>query len=357
MIGKTCLADCDALYCMFMIRLIGIGLAAVWVAAACRAAGPALVIAEAGQQSRPPQPEGLSGLTHAGGTRYYAVDDSGGVLVPLTIHLDVDTGAILSHTNHPGIALGGRDLEGVAYDAARGTVLVCDEADSSIWEFDPAGPRVGEVALPGNLRANRLNLGLESLTLRPDGRELWTCNEEALHQPDRGIDDGPRSNTNAGSVVRLTRLTRADPQHPWRPDGQWAYRTDAIGGVAAHAGACSGVADLCVLPDGTLLVLEREISTKGVFPEFRSRIYQVDRERATDVSAMPSLLGAAFTPVSKKQLFDRNTVLANYEGICLGPRLADGAYSLLMISDGDGFGVELLFALRLFGLETAEANQ
>jgi hypothetical protein len=191
---------------------------------------------------------------------------------------------------------------------------------------------------------------LESLTLRHDGRELWTANEEALFNPLLGVDDGPLTATNAGSVVRLTRFTRANPQTTWQADGQWAYPTDAIGGRVQGVGERSGVSDLCVLPDGTLLVLEREISTKHFFPEFRARIYQVDFVGATDVAAMTSLNGATYTPIRKTRLYDQNTILANYEGLCLGPQQDDGSDCLVMISDGDDFAVEFLCTLKLFGL-------
>jgi hypothetical protein len=82
-------------------------------------------------------------------------------------------------------------------------------------------------------------------------------------------------------------------------------------------------------------------------PSFRCRIYQVDFAGATDVSAVMSLNGATYRPVAKKMVFDRDTGLAMYEGLCLGPRLADGSRSLLMISDGDAGAKASLCALKV----------
>ena len=40
-------------------------------------------------------------------------------------------------------------------------------------------------------------------------------------------------------------------------------------------------------------------------------------------------------------------MFANYEGICFGPRLKDGARSLILISDGGGVAEERVLVLSL----------
>ena len=67
----------------------------------------------------------------------------------------------------------------------------------------------------------------------------------------------------------------ADGLSPWRLSGQWAYPVEKLHGMAFKGILVRGVADLCVLPDGSLLVLEREFSWDMV-PCFRCGIYQVD---------------------------------------------------------------------------------
>ena len=101
----------------------------------------------------------------------------------------------------------------------------------------------------------------------------------------------------------------------------------------------SGVSDLCALEDGTLLVLERELSRKGVDPAYRVRIYAVrpGRDEPFDVER----------PLAKKLLFDADTGSANYEGVCLGPVLDNGERVLVMVSDGGSADDERLYVLRM----------
>ena len=326
-------------------------LTGVFFGTACLAFGQSpLAITEAGLFWRAPEPAGLSGIAYAGGDRYYAVNDSGGTLHPMTIKIDLATGAITGCVSHAAVALGGVDLEGVAYDPANGSVYTSDEADASIRQHAVTGEYLGALPVPANLKAFRNNFSLESLSMRGNGLELWTCNEEALNNATLGVDDGSLSSTTQGSLVRLTRFTRSNVRAPWACSGQWAYRTDPIGGNIVPGFSRSGVADLCALPDGTLLVLEREFSSNFIYA-FKSRIYHVGIDGSTHVADINSLAGATFTPVEKMLLWDMNTAFANFEGICLGPRLDDGSRSLVLISDGDDEAVETLFALKLGGID------
>lgn len=311
-----------------------------------------LSITAVGECLRAPEPAGLSGLTFVGGSSFYAIDDSGAMLYPMTIRIDAATGAITSNTNGPGIKLTGTDLEGITYDPLKKTVLVSDETGATIHEFSSSGQFRGSVDVPPSLRKYRNNFSLESLSMRADGLELWTSNEEALS------GDGPRSSTKSGTVVRLTRFRRASAQTPWAVSGQWAYRTESVRGQAYQGLECSGVSDLCVLPDGTLLVLEREMSaqSRGLpgyqiqAPMLHTRIYQVKFDGATEVTGLSSLNDTRYTPVAKTLLFEKNTAFSNYEGICLGPLLRDGSRILILISDGDDLACEALYALKLQGL-------
>ena len=311
-----------------------------------------LSITAVGECLRAPEPAGLSGLTYVGGSSFYAVDDSGAKMFPMTIQIDSDTGAITSNTNGTEIKLTGTDLEGIAYDPLKKTVLVSDETGATIQTYSLSGRFLGSVDVPKNLRKYRNNFSLESLSIRADGLELWTSNEEALP------DDGPLSSVKSGTVVRLTRFQRVSAQSPWMVSGQWAYRTEPVRGQPYQGRECSGVSDLCVLPDGTLLVLERAMGaqSRGLpgyqiqTPMLYARIYQVGFRGATEVKDLPSLAGTRYTPVAKTLLFEKNTVFSNYEGICLGPRLRDGSRSLILISDGDDLASEALYALKLQGL-------
>ena len=310
---------------------------------------------------------GLSGLTHVADDAYYAVRDSGGALFALTIGVDRATGMPTNGVVTGQTALAGRgDLECVAWDRARRWVWVGDEDDGSIRAFDPAtGAERARAAVPAVFDAFRYNRSFEALTLRPDGLEMWACNEEALCRreaegrtakkaapvrattPD--VDDGPRATRAHGTRVRLQRFTRPAPEAAWTAAGQWMYVTDSVGGGDFAGKSRCGVSGLLCLSDGTLLVLEREMSIKKgkVLPSFRCRIYAIDFNHADDVADVVALKGTARRPVAKRRLFGAYTGLAMYEGICLGPALADGSRSVLLISDGDDGAANRILAFRL----------
>ncbi len=310
---------------------------------------------------------GVSGLTRVADDSYYAIRDSRGLLYSLTVGVDRATGAVTNCLVTGATRLAGRgDLECVVWDAARRCVWTADEDDGSIRAFDPVmGGELACVTVPKLFDAFRFNFSFEALALRANGLEMWTCNEEALNRreavrrvakkatpvrPDTpDVDDGPLATRGRGSRIRLQRFTRTDPMADWRVAGQWMYETDPIGGNDFMGKSRSGVADLLCLDDGTLLALEREMSIKkGHFlPSFRCRIYQIDRTGADDVSDRISLKDVACRSVAKKRLFGANTGLAMYEGICLGPKLADGSRSVLLISDGDDGAANRILALKL----------
>ena len=288
-------------------------------------------ISPIGEFIRPRVPEELSGITYVDGDSYYAVSDDGSGIWPMQIGMDRATGMITNCVMGRNVRVG-KDNEGIAWNPQNRTVFVTDEAAQTIYEIDPAsGKNVAEVRLPEHQRKRRRNRGLEALALSPNGEFLWTANEEALS------GDGDVSSVEKGTVVRLTRFRRQNGT-AWAQDGEWAYLTDAIGGGKTKR-MRSGVSDLCALEDGTLLVLERELSRKGVDPSYRARLYAVrpTREATIDVER----------PIAKKLLFGADTGSANYEGVCLGPVLDNGDRTLVMVSDGGDADDERLYALRM----------
>lgn len=273
---------------------------------------------------RPAVPDGLSGVTRLGGNRFLSIEDSGGRLWTLDVSFgatNVITGCALpSHVVLEGVD----DGEGCAWDPLRQTIWVSDETGPSVSEHDPkTGRRLCELALTDDFRRIRPNRGPEGLTISPDGLTLWTCPEEAVE------GDGPLSSPTNGTLVRLHRYVRASGRDAWRPAEEIPYRTDSIGGKDYRKLSCSGVSGLCALGDGTLLVLEREMSVKGILPSFRLRLYELRPGQA------------------KRLLLDRDMGLAMYEGICLASESPDGTVCLLLVSDGDGIPVETLLSITL----------
>ena len=293
----------------------------------------------------------LSGITWAGGNTFYAVNDSNATnrLYKLSISLN-SSGAITSCSIVSSITLASSsDLEGCAYDPASGTVWVSMEGtNSSIREYDPeTGAWLRTAPLPTIFKNNmRDNFKLEALTISGDGLTMWTANEEAL-TCDGDISAKPRAT--GGTTVRLQKFTRTSVRDNWTATAQYAYKTYGLNYAYGYNGKQrSGVSGLCALPNGQLLVLEREFSGTddssslssiftGLSSHFTMAVVLADYSSASDVSTLSSLDGATYTPVYKTNLTgDIDTEFANYEGFCLGPRNSDGSTSLLFISDGGG---------------------
>ena len=269
----------------------------------------------------------LSGITRSTGGTYHAVGDAGPPAIwTLAIDVDGSTGRIRSAAVTGSVAAAvGADAEGIAFRPATDSLLVADEAGSTIREFSRAGGIAsGTVPLPAVFApANvRTNLGIESLAWGHGS--LWTATEEAL------FSDGDRSTPQAGSWVRIQRFDNAA-----RSSGQWAYRTQPASATpAVGPPAQSGVVDLLPWNATTLLVLEREFL--GMPRGFHSRLYAVDVSATTDVSAVASLATAGFTPRAKTLLWERVFPRANFEGMTFGPPLAAGGTSLLLVADDAG---------------------
>ena len=303
---------------------------------------------------RPALPASLSGITWAGGTRYYAVSDDVFTheigLYPMTVELATNGLSIVScalppPTNRIQLAAA-YDLEAVAFDAANGTVWAADETRGTVKEYRIAdGSVVRALSLPDELRRPRSNLGIESLTLSEDGKTLWTCTEEALPR------DGPRSSPTNGTTVLLLKYMRSTSKALFMLEGIYPYTTDAwTQPYDYHGKGRRGVSGLCALPDGSLLVLERELSFGGSKPwaaaataRLSFAIYHVDPARGgtrSCASAAEKLqLASGGGPVFTS---------GNYEGVCLGPRLPDGKRSVLLISDsGDGVSQPLILPMVL----------
>ncbi len=298
------------------------------------------VVERVGDVERPAHPADLSGLSSRGGDLYWSVRDTDGELYSLRIPVDRTSGRVLG-CEVVGVhrLQGASDLEGVATDPLRAIVWVSDETGPSIRGFSFDGRDANaRVDLPAVYLGVRKNRGLEALAIHPDGRDMWTCNENELPADD-AVSPGRIE------FVRLTRFTRRTLAQPWRVSGQWAYRLESPGTGLVRGR--NGVAALCVLDDGEVLVLEREKTGKGNKASFRMRVCRVVFPGATDVSGWQSLSEQPFVSVRKQVVYEAETGNAMYEGMCLGPVLDDGSRTLLLISDGDGCAAGRILSLRI----------
>jgi hypothetical protein len=201
--------------------------------------------------------------------------------------------------------------------------------------LDSSTGRITSTTVAGSIAAT-LGADSEGITYRSTTNSVFVANEEAL------VSDGPLSTTTQGSWVRIQRFDAA-----LAAAGQWAYRTDPISALSPTVPReRSGVVDILPWTASTLLVLEREFGGSSI-PDFRSRLYGVDVTAASDVSALASLTGGGFTPLSKTLLWEGNFGTSNFEGMTFGPTLADGWTSLLLVSDNGGGATQNMYALAV----------
>jgi len=284
----------------------------------------------------------LSGLAYVGGNQYLAVGDSGGKLYNVTIDLSTATGLI---TGTPALGsdvvlAGSTDLEDLAYDPTDSTVVIADETGPRVARYQLDGTQVGgDLTIPAVYADARGNRALEAIARRDNG-DLWIANEEALYKSG-GTDDGPEATQQQGTAVRITNLASGQ---------QWAYVTDPIRNTINPT--ASGVTSMLVLPNGKVLVLEREVSLGA-----RARIYELDFSGATNIASIADLdadgdddLGdETWTAVEKTMLWETTQLQTNFEGMTLGPELDNGDHALILVSDDGGGLTQSLYVVHLEG--------
>lgn len=181
-------------------------------------------------------------------------------------------------------------------------------------------------------QGSRMNLSYEAMAFGADGKSLWVAMEGPIYA------DGAPATATAGALSRISRYDLTGTM-----TAQYAYRIDAVPGAAPTSSAAdNGISEILAIDGHRLLVLERAVvqPAPGQALQFHARIYEIDTDRATDVSRLASLAEAAYTPVKKRLVLDLNTLgikTGCIEGMAWGPRLANGHHSMVLVSD-DHFG-------------------
>lgn len=290
-------------------------------------------------------PHNFSGIAPLGNDRYAVVSDKDTAAGFYVWHIEQDsvTGQVVRVTDEgfrPHAVSAGApqpDYEGVAYEPAQARVWIADEATQRIRAFACSGQPTGDsLCIPATVSASaiRPNRGFEALTFSPTDSLLWTASEEPprADPPSVGAAGSPSPAT--GGVIELLGFS---PSGSLQRHVPYAIDPSAPSGtVRAHL---NGVPALCALPDGSLLVLEREllIPRRYLGSWCAVRLFRVS---AQDLAAAET---STRSPV-RKQLLTRWITrlrcfrfdLANYEGLCPGRRLHDGRQTLLCVSDAQG---------------------
>jgi hypothetical protein len=219
--------------------------------------------------------------------------------------------------------------------------VVCSEVGPRIIEVDRQGHFRRDIPLPPRFRDARTNKSLESLTVSPSGRYVFTTTEVALPH------DGAKATREAGTRVRIVRFDADIAKRGGTIKGQVSehvYETDP----APIESSDWGVSDLAAVADDELLVLERgwakgygnTIRIYHVKLENRASCLSVDQLSTGTPALAKSLrvdlgqLHVSDVPASKQP--QPNALLDNYEGIAIGPYLPDGRRAVLLVSDDNG---------------------
>lgn len=293
---------------------------------------------------------GYSGITALGGNRYAILSDHDPKDGFYTFRIDQNdhTGAVsgiymegFKGNRHPTVDANGnsiRDTEGIAYFPPANTVFISGEGDMQILEYDLQGQPTGRsLAVPPPFSKGNIvhNYGFEALCYDTVRHRFWTTTESMLKSD--GTAAGPLHPT-ARNLLRLQSFG-----DNLQPSAQYAYRMDEGRKDDFGKGYFYGVPALTTLPDGRVLVLEREanITSGGLSSTVRCKLYLVNPDEGHRIDSSTEI--ARLDPnkfLVKTLLADWTTQVqpfrlnfANYEGMCLGQQLSDGRQTVLLISD------------------------
>jgi hypothetical protein len=279
-----------------------------------------------------------SAIDHLGGNHYIAAADRGPndgmsewrcrlqeieiTLSPLTVKLSRTT-LLSDEQGRPLVGArveidekdpaGSRryDPEGIRY-SDRGTVFVSDEYGPAIDEFAIRGPNAGK-------RIRRLAIPAKFTIAHPDS------DPDREREKNRGRGRAPNRGFEGLALSPSGRRLIAFPQSPLLQDG---------------------AAEVLAIDQQRWIVLERD-GEAGTLAEFR-RLYLVDSSEASDMSAIEPFATRGVPPrkraLSKRLLIDfmdpkwklaGAEMPEKLEGLCWGPRTADGRRILIVATDND----------------------
>ena len=241
------------------------------------------------------------------------------------------------------------------------TLVIASEGYCRLKEYPilPISADTAKVGYQQNLWESRWpssefypNYNFESLAFDSVHQYLWTIPESTLRK------DGQPATPQNGLANQL-RLMRLDwgkmkenrnkeeysEQVSSKKDSRYmtpyAYQMDQ---PSTHKKAdiyVMGVSELCALPDGQLLVLEREafIPKIKIGAFCKCKLYLINPLNSEEFSMKENF--SSDTPFLKKRLLAEwktglslsKRSFANYEGMCLGPKLEDGSQVVILLSD------------------------
>jgi len=268
-----------------------------------------------------------SGITWLGGSRYAVANDKSPTagFYLMTIDIDSITGELLSVREDTFLTSGqpNRDEEGICYVPQNQTVFVSGEKDQEILEYNLQGQLTGrKLNIPEVFKTSYSNGGFEALTYQIQTHRFWTTTEHTLKA------DGEKPSIERKIKNRLRLQSFGDDL---QPKEQYWYETDSTNIRKKKGRSILGVSGLAALDDGRIVVLERELyfPKKQIGSYSLVKLYLIDPSQCQPGEILQKTLLITFK--TKVNLLRRN--FANFEGICIGPKLTDGRQLLILVCD------------------------
>lgn len=241
------------------------------------------------------------------------------------------------------------------------TLVIASEGCCRLKEYPilPISADAAKVGYQQNLWESRWpssefypNYNFESLAFDSVRQYLWTIPESTLRKdgqpatPQNGLPNQLRlMRLDWGKMKENRNKEEYSEQVSSKKDSRYmtpyAYQMDQ---PSTHKKAdiyVMGVSELCALPDGQLLVLEREafIPKIKIGAFCKCKLYLVNPLNSENISMKEKF--SSDTPFLKKKLLTEwktglslsKRSFANYEGMCLGPKLEDGSQVVILLSD------------------------
>lgn len=241
------------------------------------------------------------------------------------------------------------------------TLVIASEGYCRLKEYPilPISADTATVGYPQNLWESRWpssdfypNYNFESLAFDSVHQYLWTIPESTLRKdgqpatPQNGLTNQLRlMRLDWGKMKENPNKEAYNEQVSSKKDSHYmmtyAYQMDQ---PSTHKKAdiyVMGVSELCALPDGQLLVLEREafIPKIKIGAFCKCKLYLINPLNSEEFSMKEKF--SSDTPFLKKRLLTEwktglslsKRSFANYEGMCLGPKLEDGSQVVILLSD------------------------
>ena len=242
------------------------------------------------------------------------------------------------------------------------TLVIASEGYCRLKEYPilPISADAAKVGFSQNLWESRWpssefypNYNFESLAFDSVHQYLWTIPESTLRKdgqpatPQNGLANQLRlMRLNWGKIKEDSNKEEYSEQVSSKKDSRYmtttyAYQMDQ---PSTHKKAdiyVMGVSELCALPDGQLLVLEREafIPKIKIGAFCKCKLYLINPLNFEEFSMKEKF--SSDTPFLKKRLLTEwktglslsKRSFANYEGMCLGPMLEDGSQVVILLSD------------------------